>query len=242
MELLFVDGGVFRMGSAARESNEKNVHKVTMHREYYVGKYPVTFDEYDEFCIDSGKDRRPADQGWGRGQRPVVNVNWYSALLFCNWLSARERRSPCYSGKAVHVRCDFAANGYRLPTEAQWEYAARGGRRSKGYRYSGSNKAANVGWYWDNSGGMTHTVGEKKPNELGIHDMSGNVWEWCWDWHNHYPLSAQTDPIGPASGSRHVLRGGSWYNSAAFLGSTYREASNPMTRYYANGFRVVVDA
>jgi formylglycine-generating enzyme required for sulfatase activity len=126
---------------------------------------------------------------------------------------------------------------YRLPTEAEWEYAARGGNKSKGYTYAGSNVLDEVGWY---SEYKTHPVGQKQANELGIYDMSGNVWEWCGDWYDAYPFTAQTNPKGPLSGSYRVLRGGSWHDPAERCRVSYRNSIYPDFRFYFNGFRLVL--
>ena len=132
------------------------------------------------------------------------------------------------------------STGYRLPTEAQWEYAARGGNGSPGnYTYSGSDTVGNVAWYSSNSGSRTHEVGKKAPNGLGLYDMTGNVWEWCWDWYGSYSSGAQTDPVGAVSGSDRVERGGSWYDSAEGTRSTYRYGNGPSHRSGYVGFRLV---
>ncbi|MFW6122182.1 MAG: formylglycine-generating enzyme family protein, partial [Petrotogales bacterium] len=130
--------------------------------------------------------------------------------------------------------------GYRLPTEAEWEYAARGGNKSNGYKYAGSNDPDEVAWYWDNSGGHTHEVGTKKPNELGIYDMSGNVWEWCQDWYDsdYYEESPKTNPYNHEMGSYRVSRGGSWYFYASFVRVADRYRSNPDVTNVSFGFRV----
>ena len=131
---------------------------------------------------------------------------------------------------------------FRMPTEAEWEYAARGGNKSKGYRYSGGNTLDNVGWYWDNSDQTTHLVAQKAANELGLYDMSGNVWEWCSDWYDDYSSSPQTNPTGPSTGSIRVLRGGSWDTSATFCRVTYRSTSSPSFRYYNFGVRLALSS
>ncbi len=147
--------------------------------------------------------------------------------------------TPAYSISGTTVSWDDTANGWCLPTEAEWEYAARGGNKSKGYKYSGSNTAGDVAWYSDNSGDKTHPVGGKAPNELGLYDMSGNVWEWCWDWKGSYSSGSQSDPRGPASGSYRVARGGGWIISARYLRSADRDYNSPGISNYNLGFRLV---
>ncbi len=176
---------------------------------------------------------------------PVIHVSWNDAVAFCNWLSEKEGLQKAYSGSGSSIRCDFNANGYRLPTEAEWEYAARGGNTSKGYKYSGSNDLDAVGWYgaYNNDGNRTREegtspVGKKQPNELGIYDMSGNVWEWCWDWKGEYSSSNQTDPRGPNSGSYRVLRGGSWSLNPEYCRVAPRDFSDPAYRSINVGFRL----
>lgn len=129
---------------------------------------------------------------------------------------------------------------FRLPTEAEWEYAARGGKKSKGYKYSGSNNIDDVAWYYGNSNNKTHPVKTKRPNELGIYDMSGNVWEWCSDNYGAYSSSSQTNPTGPSSGSYRVDRGGSWHYNAGSCRVSTRFFSNPSDGYYYLGFRLAL--
>jgi len=172
---------------------------------------------------------------------PVTCVSWFDAIAYCNWRSVKEHLTPVYSIKGNNnptdwskgtVACDFQANGYRLPTEAEWEYAACGGTKSKGYIYSGTNDIGTVAWYGGNSGSNTHEVGTKFANELGIFDMSGNVWEWCWDWYDggYYETSPASDPKGPVSGSYRVLRGGSWYDRSRDCRVTFRNNGYPGLR------------
>jgi len=125
-EMVLVEAGSFQMGSTGGAENEQPVHTVQIARPFYIGKYAVTFEEYDRFCDDQ-KGRRPQDNGWGRGTRPVFGVSWVHAVKYCNWLSGKEGLTPCYDVKGKLTECDFSTNGYRLPTEAEWEYAARGG-------------------------------------------------------------------------------------------------------------------
>ncbi len=163
-------------------------------------------------------------------------------MEFCNKLSQREGLEPCYTINGTDVTCDFTKNGYRLPTEAEWEYAARGGKKSHGYKFSGSNSFDDVAWFIDNSGDETHDVGTKQPNELGIYDMNGNVWEWCWDWFasDYYSSSPQDNPRGPDSGFHRVVRGGSCHNYAYRLISlSHRGDLNPDHTDYIFGFRIL---
>jgi formylglycine-generating enzyme required for sulfatase activity len=201
-EMVLVEAGSFQMGSTGGAENEQPVHTVQITRPFYIGQYAVTFEEYDRFCDDQA-GRRPQARGWGRGTHPVFGVTWAEVVKYCNWLSEKEGLTPCYSGKGKRIQCDFSANEYRLPTEAEWEYAARGGQKSQGYEYAGGDNPDDVAWYDSNSGGQPHPVGQKQPNELGLYDMSGNAFEWCWDLYgdDYYASSPSNDPTGPSSAS-----------------------------------------
>jgi len=242
--LLLVEKGSFTMGDTDGASDEKPTHKVTFTYNFYIGKYEVTFDEYDAFCSATGKSK-PNDQGWGRGSRPVINVTWWDAIDYCNWLSEKEKLPKAYDSngnlldKDGRVTTDITkVLGYRLPTEAEWEFAARGGNKSRGYQYAGSSTVGDVAWYDSNSGGKTQEVGKKAPNELGIYDMSGNVWEWCSDWYGNYSSSAQTNPYNSTAGSYRVYRGGSWRNFATSTRVAFRGGDSPTAANYRLGFRI----
>ncbi len=245
-EMVLVEPGSFQMGSASGRSAEQPVHTVSITEPFYVSKYEVTFDQYDEFHKDARSGSPPPDDGgWGRGNRPVTRVTWYDAVKYCNWLSERERLTPCYSGGGITTECDFMANGYRLPTEAEWEYAARGGCKSQGFTYAGSDNVDDVGWYLDNSGGQIQPVGQKKPNELGLCDMSGDVWDFCWDWYeiDYYKSSPSSDPTGGAIPSpyerKRARRGGAWDEAADSLRIAFRSHDWPDFVDNCNGFRIV---
>ena len=199
-EMMLVEAGEFEMGSADGPRDEQPMHTVTISNSFFMSKFEVTFDEYDIFCEDTLRYNLPEDGGLGRGNHPVFGVDWDEAIEYCNWLSKKEGLDPCYSGKGKVAECDFSANGYRLPTEAEWEYAAHGGQKSQGYLFAGSNDPDEVAWYRSNSEGVRHPVGQKKPNELGLFDMSGNNFEWCWDWYveDYYQESPAIDPRGPS--------------------------------------------
>ena len=224
----------------------------TFSYDYWIGKYEVTFDEYDAYTNATRKsltEDRGREWEWGRGrgrgQRPAINVSWKEAIEYCNWLSEQEGYAKAYdsNGNLLDVSGSKTTDikkveGYRLPTEAEWEYAARGGQKTKGYKYSGSNNLDEVGWYGSNSGSKTHEVGTKKANELGIYDMSGNVWELCHDWYASYTSGTQTDPTGPNSGFYHLRRGGSWSVYAHFCRVPYRDYDSPSYGYVYLGFRL----
>ena len=221
IEMVFVKGGTFTMGATAEQgsdasSNEKPTHSVKL-SDFYIGKYEVTQAQWKAIM-----GTNPSN--WKGDNLPVENVSWNDVQEFITKLNAQ-------TGKK-----------YRLPTEAEWEYAARGGNQSKGYKYSGSNSISNIAWYDANSNKMTHIVGQKSPNELGIYDMSGNVWEWCQDWLGNYSSSFQTNPIGPSSGSYRVLRGGSWSYVARTCRVSIRGYSKPADRYNRHGFRLALSA
>ncbi|MDX1939067.1 MAG: SUMF1/EgtB/PvdO family nonheme iron enzyme [Saprospiraceae bacterium] len=237
--LILVEGGTFKMGSNDYDS-EKPIHEVKLDS-FYIGKYPVTFEEYDAFCAATKRDK-PGDEKRGRARRPVINVSWYDALAYCNWLSEQQNLQQVYTINDKNIGINWRANGYRLPTEAEWEYAARGGKKSKGYKYAGSNDLDKVAWYSANAGSQTHPVGEKDENELGIHDMSGNVWEWCWDWYDakyyeQFKNRGVENPRGPDNGDTRVVRGGSWYSDDYICRSTDRNGFDPDIRLFILGFR-----
>ncbi len=227
----YVTAGTFQMGSTT-SSDEQPVHTVTLTRDFLIATYEVTQAQWREVMGTS-------PSSFSGDNRPVESVSWYEAVEFCNALSVLEGLEPAYSGSGDGVVVDLDATGYRLPTEAEWEYAARGGNASGGYTYSGSDTVGAVAWYLDNSGSQTHDVGTKAANELGIYDMSGNVWEWVWDWYDsgYYGASPGSDPAGPATGSYRVLRGGSWSSYATSCRVANRSYDTPSFRNYVIGFR-----
>jgi len=255
-EMVLVERGVFMMGDTwgGGRSDERPVHEVTFTYDFYMGRYQVTFEEYDRFCAETGRPE-PSDEGWGRGNRPVMNISWWDAIAYCNWLSEKEGLPIAYrlrgesdegqlldeEGKVTTDIREVA--GYRLPTEAEWEYAARGGSSRIIYRYSGSNNVDEVAWYWDNS--FNERLGErtpmpvkqKNPNTLGIHDMSGNVWEWTTDRWYLYSDEPALDPYIHTGLSR-MMRGGSFSYPASASGIAYRFSAAPELISRDLGFRI----
>jgi formylglycine-generating enzyme required for sulfatase activity len=223
-DMVAVRGGTFMMGATEEQGNdcgddEKPVHKVTL-SDYCIGKYPVTQRLWKRVMVGTPL----ADPSEFKGDDlPIENVSWNDIVNeFIPRLNAM-------TGKA-----------YRLPTEAEWEYAARGGNKSRGYKYSGSNTINDIAWYTDNSDSKTHVVGTKLPNELGIYDMCGNVWEWVNDWDEAYGSGAQTNPKGPLSGSTRMGRGGGWDCVAVGCRVSSRDGGNPDFRSFNIGFRLAL--
>lgn len=212
-KMIAVKGGTFQMGSDDGYEWEKPVHQVTL-SDYYIGETEVT-QELWTAVMGSNPPKFT-----GNMQRPVEMVSWNDCQTFISKLN------------------ELTGETFRLPTEAQWEYAARGGNKSKGYTYSGGDAIDDVAWHEYNSGGMTHPVKTKAPNELGIYDMTGNVYEWCSDWKGSYSSAAQTDPTGPATGSARVIRGGGWGSDATYCRVASRGSSTPTFSYTSLGLRL----
>jgi formylglycine-generating enzyme required for sulfatase activity len=234
--MILVEGGSFMMGSETGDKDEKPVHKVTL-KSFYMDKYEITNEQFCKFLNEKG-NQSEGDGKWldigdedckinevnkkfvperGFENHPVLELSWYGAKAYAAWV------------------------GKRLPTEAEWEYAARGGKLSKNFIYAGSNTIDEVAWFTNNSDNSTHPIGSKKPNELGIFDMSGNVWEWCSDWYQEdaYKYSVENNPIGPESGKYRVLRGGSWVSIDKETKTTSRDYGFREDAFFLNGFRLV---
>jgi len=249
MQTVLIEGGTFMMGDEFGDLQDscRPVHEVTLTYDFEVGKHEITFDQYDRFC--EATSRTKPDANWYyRGPRPVVNVSWWDAIAYCNWLSEKEGLPKPYDEEGNlldpdgNVTTDITkVVGYRLPTAAEWEYAARGGKYHSPYKYSGSNNVDEVAWYWDNSGNETHDVGQKLPNALGIYDMSGNVWEWCSDWWYWYTETPKTNPYNSTPNPPLTFRmapGGSWVSSALGVRVAYRYAFSPSDTLSSLGFRI----
>ncbi|MBX3255328.1 MAG: formylglycine-generating enzyme family protein [Chitinophagaceae bacterium] len=222
-QMVFVKGGDFEMGDnhAAGDPDERPLHKVRL-SDYYIAKTEVTVKEWRLYCKEKGIDM-PPEPKWGwRDDHPIVSVTWEEANDYCKWISGK-------TGKP-----------YRLPTEAEWEYAARGGVKGKNYLYSGSDKAGDVAWIMENSQSSVHPVAQKKPNELGLFDMSGNAWEWCSDHLDNYIDEDQVNPAGSTTSVFVVRRGGSWDDHAYRARSTYRIGNSPRRSYHTLGFRIAM--
>jgi len=215
--MVYVEGGTFNMGSNDGDSDEKPIHSVTVNS-FYISKYEVTQKEWVEVMRNNPSNLKGDNL-------PVERVSWNNVQEFITKLNQK-------TGKK-----------YRLPTEAEWEYAARGGNKSKGYKYAGSNNINEVAWYWGYNGNIIHQVGTKQPNELGIYDMTGNVYEWCQDWYdeNYYKNSPSYNPKGPSSGWLRVLRGGSYAYDDNHNRLSNRYNAYPNDTYNGNGFRLAQD-
>ncbi len=268
-KMILVEGGSFSMGNSYTDKermggdDEKPVHKVTL-SSFYIGVHEVTVKEYKEFCnaashkMPPAPNKKwmeshiatkkhypsPAKKWWGWNPNfPMHKVAWEDAIEYCNWLSGKAGLEKCYTkNEDFGWDLNLSKKGYRLPTEAEWEFAARGGNKTKGYRYSGSNNVKEVAWV----DVTTELVGPKKvktkkPNELGIYDMCGNVWEWCSDYYHsgYYKFSPGKNPFYSVSQPYRVLRGGSWHYRAEYATVTSRDGPKPGFSNYNYGFRLV---
>lgn len=212
-----IKGASFQMGSNSGDDDEKPVHTVLL-SDYYIGETEVTQALWKAVMGDN------PSKFTGNLQRPVECVTWADCNTFISKLNS-------LTGAYFH-----------LPTEAQWEFAAKGGTLSKGYKFSGGNYSAleNVAWYYSNSSSSTHPVASKLPNELGLYDMSGNVAEWCLDWYGPYSSTSQINPTGSYNGTYRVIRGGSWYHTSSKCRATYRMNGSPSDKYSDGGLRLAL--
>ena len=239
-----VEGGTFTMGSSGADT----LHSVTVNS-YYISNIEVTEGQWK-----SVMGYNPGYYSALGDNAPIENITWYECVRYCNKLSIKEGRSPAYSVNGItnpdnwptdtaslnKVIFDTLSKGYRLPTEAEWEYAAKGGSLSKGFIYSGFGSLDSVAINKNNSAKTLHFIGTRTGNELGLYDMSGNVWEWCWDWSQAYTSAAQLNPLGAKIGKYRAMRGGSWLDvSATYFQSNYRVGHAPINLDPSIGFRVV---
>lgn len=241
VDMVLVEGGSFAMGDNAGGGDEKPVHAVNLST-FYISRYLITQQLWQRIMGNNPSSIKGENL-------PVDNISWVDGISFCNKLSLNEGFEECYSINGDCVSILPNKSGFRLPTEAEWEYAACGGKKRSGFRYSGSNSLKNVGWYNENSGysnikktsSQCHPVGLLKPNELGLYDMSGNVCEWCWDWYGTYSSMTSFNPLGPESGRSRVYRGGRWSDNATNCRISYRNCASPSGRqdYFGIGLRLV---
>jgi len=232
-EMILVKGGTYTMGNNNGEDDEKPAHSISI-SEFYIGKYEITVAQYKRFCKETNREL-PAfpskewyeeydqiDKWVWKNDHPIVNVSWNDAMAYCKWLS------------------QLTNEKYTLPTEAQWEYAARGGQGGKGFKYSGSDNINEVAWYDETSYEKgTRPVGKLRPNEIGVYDMSGNAWEWCLDYYSDYSTAVKKDPTGPSKGKFKVVRGGGWYYTEDMCRVYTRDGPYPYYSSFNHGFRIV---
>lgn len=242
LEMLLIPAGSVTMGDTRGEGYNNDQYPThTIHlNSFYLGKYELLQSQYQALIGSI------PDSSYGEGTYyPVYGLSWYAAIKFCNVLSIRDGYTPVYSisgttnpnvwGNVPLISnpdwnaavCDWNASGYRLPSEAEWEYAARGATMNPDYIYSGSHSYGTVAWCMANPVNSSHEVGQKAPNSLGLYDMSGNVYEWCWDWYGNYPSSAQYNPHGPLNGSYRIMRSGAWDSPFFRCSVFYRSNSSP---------------
>ena len=237
VEMVQLPGGWFPMGD--EDEVDARPHVVFVNS-FYIDKYPVTQEEYQRVMGEN-------PSRWKAGRNPVEQVRWSDAVRYCNARSRLEGLEPCYDLETWE--CDFNANGYRLPTEAEWEYACRAGTKTAFFFGNSSTQLKSCAWFDGNSAGKPHPVGQKRPNPWGLYDMYGNVWEWCNDFYkvDYYQESPEEDPKGPRTGETKVVRGGAWRFSAETCRSGYRYNEDPgyvdaCFGYDIYGFRCVRNA
>lgn len=266
--MLLVQGGTFLLGDTTGDADERPVHQISL-SDFYIAKTETTVAQFKIFADATGF-RTDAELGEGsyvwdslgwhkkdsvcwrhnetgrlrpdnQGNYPVIHVSWNDAVQYCNWLSGQSGLQKVYVFQKDSLHVDLNANGYRLPTEAEWEYSATGGKTAKTTKYAGAGQPGALAWYSGNASRHPHPVGLKNPNALGLCDMNGNVWEWCHDWYdkNYYAQSRTArNPSGPLSGETRCLRGGSWNNSGKHLRIANRSHRYPDFRDGSVGFRV----
>ena len=220
-QMVVVTGGTFLMGDEEGDADERPAHLVSV-KTFYIATTETTVSQWQVFCRETHREMPEAPWFGLKPNHPIVNVSWDDAVAYCRWLKER-------TGKSYH-----------LPTEAEWEFAAKGGSKGKKQLYSGSLTPDSVAWYGGKSNG-TMPVATKSPNALGIFDLTGNVWEWCSDWYDatYYAKREKDNPHGPPSGRFHTLRGGAWDIGARNCRNTYRNPLSPSSRNHNKGFRVV---
>lgn len=236
-----VEGGIFDMGCDPEIDpnceNDEVLHKQEV-SSFQIAKYETTWWQYHLFCKATGHESE--SPGWGTdGDNPAVNVSWFDAVEYCNWVSRQLGQKEAIGKDSEGRDTVNLRAGYRLPTEAEWEYAAKGGKYRSQFVYSGGNEIDAVAWYGGNSGSRTQPAGRKEANALGLHDMSGNVWEWCWDWKTEYPENPLPNYKGPEDSDfiYRVLRGGSWDYDDNYCRVAYRNDDDPDVRLTDDGFR-----
>ncbi len=253
-EMIAVKGGSFCMSRDHRIKGDCDTSETkVILDDFKLGKTEVTVWQYNLYCAGSGQDslERIRDElPWElQGNHPGVKVSWYDAARYANWINRQMGHDTVYNfvRQIDEDNWEVSLNekvkdAFRLPTEAEWEYAARGGIQQDTFLYSGDSDLDSVAWHYYNSNGRTHPVAQKKPNSLKLYDMSGNVWEWCWDWYDELETGVISNPHGPDSGSGRLVRGGSWLNLIDWdYEVTYRDRDDPNYRYYYDGFRLAQD-